>query len=394
MNTVHRQDMATLLAGVPSDNMAVFHRVRFPAHDPMAVIDLPGGDRVVILRDVEMERARGQVRADRFHVYEDFEPAGGLSGDRAIRAAQSVAECLRREGVKAVRSDRTLSLLYVDLLREAGIAVECDRDLGVLDRRAKTDDEVEVLRAATRMTEATIRMACETIAKAKADDDGVLLDPTRGFDEILTSERVKALIVAHIAEQGGLVEGPIVAGGPIGADCHHGGAGPLRTGEPVIIDVFPKHPNGYHGDCTRMVVHGEVPAEVARMHAVVAEAKAACIAAIRAGVTGDQAHAATVGVITGHGYRMGFPDGPIPYHGPPTGFCSMPHGTGHGLGLELKEPPLIDTGGPELIAGDAVTVEPGLYAPGLGGMRLEDLVIVREGGCENLNMLEEGLGWG
>ena len=390
--------VATLIAGVPSDNMAVFHRIRFSAHDPASLIVLPGGRRVVILRDVELERAKKTVAADSVHVYEDFAPDGGLSGDRAIRAAQATAECLKQEGVDRVVSDRSLALIYVDVLREAGIAVECDRDLGVLDRRAKSADEVEALRAATRMTEATIRMACETIASARADDDGVLLDPTRGFSEILTSERVMALIVAHTAEQGGLIEGPIVAGGPIGADCHHAGAGPLRTGEPVIVDVFPKHPNGYHGDCTRMVVHGEIPAEVRRMHDAVAEAKAASIAVLArgagAGITGEDAHQAVVDVLQKNGYKIGFPEGDVPHHGPPTGFCSMPHGTGHGLGLDLKEPPLLDFAGPTLVAGDSVTVEPGLYALGLGGVRLEDLVIVGPDGCENLNELQEGMVWG
>ena len=95
-----------------------------------------------------------------------------------------------------------------------------------------------------------------------------------------------------------------------------------------------------------------------------------------------------IGVIEDAGYAMG-----LPPEGASDGFCSMPHGTGHGLGSDLKEPPLLDLGGPELLVGDAVTVEHGLYMLGVGGMRLEDLVIVRDGGCENLNTLHEGLNW-
>src|SRR5690606_21701306 len=115
-------------------------------------------------------------------------------------------------------------------------------------------------------------------------------------------------IESRLAQRGFAAENSIVAPGPIGADCHHRGQGPLRTGQPIIIDVFPKdRSTGYHGDCTRMVVHGDIPAEVAAMHAAVARAKAAAIAATRAGVTGEAVHRAVIAVIEAAGYRMGFP---------------------------------------------------------------------------------------
>lgn len=381
---------ATLLAGVPSDNKAVFHRVRFGAHDPVSIIELPDASRVLIVRDVELERARKLPGFTEVHTYEHFTPDGGLSGDRPVRAAQSTAECLRRAGVSHVIADRTLALIYVDELRLAGIAVELDRDLGVRERRSKSAEEVAALREATRITERAIEMACTTIARARARRDGVLEHD--GAE--LTSERVMGMIIAQLARDGATTDGCIVAGGLIGADCHAHGNGPLRAGEAVIIDVFPRHlASGYHGDCTRMVVHGEAPAAIVRMHATVKAAKAAAIAAVRAGVTGEAVHRAAIAVIQREGYALGFPAGAIPTSGPPTGFCSMPHGTGHGLGLDLKEPPLLDFAGPPLVAGDAITVEPGLYAPGLGGIRLEDLVIVTDTSCENLNTLHEGLNW-
>ena len=383
----------TLIAGVPSDNMTLFHRIRFDAHDPAALIIKPDGTRLLILRDVELDVAKRDARADEIHAYEDFEPEGGLSADRPTRAAQAAAECLRRLGADHVIADGSLGLLFVDQLDRAGIGVELDPSLGIADRRAKTEEEVRALRDAQRVTEAAVRMACELIATAKVNGDGALTDPSRAGG-LLTSERVKALIISHLAENGALTAGPIVAGGPVGASCHNSGTGVLRTGEPVIIDVFPKHLlTGYCGDCTRVVIHGKVPGEVARMHDTVLKAKRAGIAATRADATGEDVHRAVVEVIEAAGYAMGFPKGHIPMEGPPTGECTMPHGTGHGIGLELKEPPLLDFGGPQLVVGDAVTVEPGLYAPGLGGIRIEDLVIVTEDGCENLNELPEGLEW-
>lgn len=379
---------ATLLSGVPAINKAVFHQIRFDAHDPASIIIGADGKRTLILRDVEVARAKRQARADEVFCYEDFEPSEGLSGDREIRAAQATAVCLRRMGVEKVTVDRTLPMLVFDALMRAGLGVTLDTDLGVKDRRRKDAQEVEALRAATRVTESAIRMACELIAGTAANKAGELLDPTRP-GEVLTAERVKALITAHLAERNAIGEHFIVAGGREGGDCHNGGTGVLRTSEAIIVDVFPKHlDSGYHGDCTRMVVHGAVPDAVRKMHTAVREAKAAGIAAIRAGVTGEAVHQATIGVLTRHGYRLGFPP-----EGAPESFCSMPHGTGHGLGLDLKEPPLLDFKGPELVVGDAVTVEPGLYSLETGGVRLEDLVIVTETGCENLNELPEGLEW-
>lgn len=379
-------------AGVPTILKAIYHAVRFAAHDPVIVIDLPGAsrmERVVILRDVELERAKRTVRADALHVYADFTPPAGLSADREIAAAQSAAECLRRRGVPRVRADRSLPLLFAHEMRLAGIEVECDAWTSVMARRAKSAEEVALLRKAQAVTEDAIRMACETIGAARARADGVLIDPTRPGDQALTSERVKSMIDVHLMERGFTNPGSIVAGGPIGADCHHAGAGELRTGEPIIIDVFPcDSASFYNGDCTRMVVNGRVPDAVAAMHAAVVEAKAAAISAIRAGVTGDRVHAAAVGVITRHGFGVGFDAVSAA-----SSKGGMPHGTGHGIGLDLKEPPLLDKGGPELVVGDAITVEPGLYKAGLGGLRIEDMVIVTRDGCETLNRLPEGLTW-
>ena len=381
-------DTTTLLSGVPSINKAVFHAIRFDAHDPASLIVSPDGKRTLVLRDVEVARAKKMARADEVYCYEDFDIPEGLSGDREVRAAQATAVCLRRMGVEKVVVDRSLPMIVFDACMRLGIGVSMDFDLGVKERRSKDAQEVAAMREATRVTESAIRMACETIAAAEVNGKGELLDPESSVTP-LTAERVKGMITGHLAERGCFGEHHIVAGGREGGDCHNGGTGVLRTGEPVIVDVFPKHlETGYHGDCTRMVVHGEIPDEVRKMHTAVKEAKAAGIGVIKAGVTGEAVHQAVIDVITAHGYEIGFPP-----EGAADSYCSMPHGTGHGLGLDLKEQPLLDFKGPEMVVGDAVTVEPGLYSLAVGGMRLEDLVIVGEDGCENLNELHEGLEW-
>ncbi|MEM1186380.1 MAG: M24 family metallopeptidase [Planctomycetota bacterium] len=381
---------AKLRSGAPLISKAVYHLVRLPLADPVSVIDLEDR-REVILRDVERARAKKLVKADAIHVYEDFEPEGGLSPDREIRSAQSVAEFLRRSGVSRVTGDRSVPLVVADAIRNTGIDLACDPMLGVAERRAKDANEVKALGEAQRITEDAMRLACETIAEANVDDNGVLVDDQ---SEAWTSERVRELIRLRLSDLGAAGDKCIVAGGPQGGDCHNEGTGLLRASEPIIVDIFPKHlTSGYHGDCTRTVVRGDVPPEVARMHATVVEAFEKSLAFLQAGVTGRSVHEAATAVITGAGYSLDFPEGDIPTEGPPTGFCSMPHGLGHGIGLDLKEPPLVDATGVELIEGDAVTIEPGLYAPGLGGVRVEDLLIVREDGWTNLNRLPMVLHW-
>ncbi|MGA1393946.1 MAG: M24 family metallopeptidase, partial [Phycisphaerales bacterium] len=295
---------------------------------------------------------------------------------------------LRRRGIAAVRGDRTLPLVFAEHLRQAGIAIEYDAVAGVAERRRKDAAEIEALRDAQRATERTMERACRTVARASAASDGTL----RHDGDPLTSERLRQIIDLMLLELGFDNPASIVAGGVQGGDCHDHGHGVLRTAEPVIIDIFPRSKSSlYNGDCTRTVVHGEVPETIARMHAAVIDAKRAAIAATRAGVTGEAVHRATLGEIRRHGFESGA----MPAADDPRGdsWIGMLHGTGHGIGLEVHEPPLLDFKGPELVAGDALTIEPGLYGRTIGGVRVEDLVIVTERGCENLNSIPEGLDW-
>ncbi|HZW10991.1 MAG TPA: M24 family metallopeptidase [Phycisphaerales bacterium] len=378
---------AILTAGVPAKNMILYREIRFLVGDPAALIEVESASpaRTLILREIEADRARRHARADAVFGYSDFAPPGGLSGDRETASAQGVVECLRRGDVTRVVADRSLPFIYAHHIQQAGIALEYDPDKGVLSRRAKDDQEIAHLAEAQRATEEVMERACRVVARAPAGRDGVLQ-----FDsEPLTAERLRAMIDIWLLQLGYASPGSIVAGGREGGDCHNFGTGPLRSGEPVIIDIFPQNKTTlYNGDCTRTVVHGDIPGEIARMHAAVVEAKAAAISATRAGVTGEHVHAATAHVIASRGYHMG-----LPPQGAPDTHTAMTHGTGHGIGLDVHEPPLLDTRGPALIPGDALTIEPGLYSIALGGVRVEDMVIVTESGCRNLNSLPEGLDW-
>ncbi|VAX40466.1 Aminopeptidase YpdF (MP-, MA-, MS-, AP-, NP-specific) [hydrothermal vent metagenome] len=383
----HHPHSASLTAGIPATNAILYHAIRFLVGDPAALIEIPGAhpSRLLILREIEMARARQHARADAVFGYSDFAPEGGLSGDRATASAQAVVECLRRHGITRVITDRSLPFIYAYHLQAADIAIDYDPDKGVLDRRTKDEQEIAHLAEAQRITEQVMERTCQLIACAPADAAGLL----QHEGETLTAERVQRLLDIWLLELGYANPGSIVACGREGGDCHNHGHGPLRTGQPVIVDIFPQNKTTlYNGDCTRVVVHGDIPDEIARYHAAVLDAKAAAIAATKAGTTGEAVHNETIRVITAHGYHMG-----LPADDAPDDFASMPHGTGHGIGIEVHEPPLLDVGGPELLVGDVLTIEPGLYAKALGGVRIEDMVVVTETGCTNLNTLHEGLDW-
>ena len=379
---------ALLFAGAPAVNMALYHRCRFLCGDPSVWMQIGPRERVFLVRDIEAGRAREFANADRVEIPSHVAPASGLASDRETATAQAAAELLRRCGVNRVISDRTLGLIYAEHLRLAGIGVEYNADLGVLERRTKDGGEIDHLHRCQRLTEQVIVRACETIAGATSTSDGTLtLDGAP-----LTSTRMRSHISVWLLELG--MTNPheaIVAGLPHTADCHHRGDGALRTGEAIIIDVFPRDPGSlYHGDCTRTVVHGEIPDPVRKMHSAVVEAKRAAVAAIKPGATCNNVHAATVRVIEQHGYRMGLPSTEDVERGE---YCTMPHGTGHGIGLDVHEPPLVDRNGPELMVGDCITIEPGLYGLPWGGVRIEDMIVVTEDGWQNLNEAPEGLTW-
>ena len=376
----------TVLAGIAANNATLFHRVRFLPPDSMVIVDFAEGKSILIVRDIEMDRARDLAKADEVRCAADFEPEGGLSGDRDTALAQAAAECLRRAGESKVIVDRSLPYLYAHFIQEAGLGIEYSENFGVQERRSKEDEEIEHLRHAQKITGEAMTFACRLIANANPDKEGVL----HHDGEVLTSERVRSMITMFLIERNfSNAHDSIVVTLPHVADCHHFGTGPLKVNLPVIVDIFPMdNATRYNGDMTRTVVCGEPSAELLKIHAAVREAKTAGCEALKPGTTGEAVHEATTAVIEKHGYSLVRGDARHDLDVP-----SMRHGTGHGIGLEVHEPILLDHGGGEIVPGEVFTVEPGLYSATHGGVRVEDMVVVTETGHEILSPVQEGLDW-
>ncbi|NND98042.1 MAG: aminopeptidase P family protein [Pirellulaceae bacterium] len=373
---------ATVLAGIAESNASLFRRLQVPLGDPGAWIEIRD-KKIALVRDLEMDRVRANSSADLVTCPAEHPPAGGLSADRETATAQAVAQFLIDAGVRDVQGDRSLPYIFAWHLQKAGLTVKYNDQLGVLDRRSKSDEEIEKLTRAQSVTEDVMRQICETIANSSAAADGTL----QHDGDTLTSQRVKSMAAIGFLQRGFTMgHGAIVATAPHVADCHHSGTGPLVTGVPVVVDLFPRDESSrYWGDCTRTVVHGQPNDIVKKMHAAVLAAKAASTARLTAGTLAGDVHQAGEDVLIQAGYPVS--------RGEITDEPSIQHGTGHGIGLDLHEPILLDHGGGAVLEGEVFTVEPGLYGRSCGGVRIEDMLVVTRGEPSNLNQLPDGLTW-
>jgi Xaa-Pro aminopeptidase len=287
--------------------------------------------------------------------------------------------CLRacREfGVESAVVPHTFPLELADYLRANGVDVQVDREFFAGRRRVKTEFELAGIRRAQRACEAAMDAARELLREAEAGNGTLTLD-----GEPLTCERIKMRVEQVFSEHGVAAEESIVSHGPQTAIGHDMGSGPIAPREPVVLDLFPRdRETGCYADMTRTFVVGEPPDELVEWHRLVKEALDRSIGAIKAGTDGRDLNRLVSDHFEGHGY--------------PTLLSKQPgevlmegffHSLGHGVGLEVHELPILGRlAGQELVAGDVVTIEPGLYRQGFGGCRLEDLVLVTEDGAENL----------
>ena len=338
------------------------------------------GDDVLVTSPLEIERARAQSKASRTLLLEEagYEESGPL-----VSYARLAARILRERALESARVSPRLQAGYLEALREAGLDIEVDRALFQTERRRKSAEEARFIEASQRAAEAAVVEVVSQLAQADIRDGTLWLD-----EKPLTSERLYARASLLLGEKGFTCPDMIIAGSPESAMPHFRGEGPIRAGAPVIIDIFPSsRTTHYHGDLTRTIVVGEVPDEIRRMHAAVLQALDAGIESIKAGVSGRDVHEGVCQVLVDRGYgttTKGFEG--------PEGGPKMNHSTGHGVGLDVHEEPALR--GPDentLMEGDVVTVEPGLYLPGLGGVRIEDTGMVTKDGFKNFTTLTRSL---
>ena len=333
------------------------------------------GDDLLVVSPLEIDRAREESRAA--SILEDR--------DAYIRDAwaQLGARMLRERGVTAIRVGPNLAAVHLEDLRAQGLEVEVDRDLFREERRHKSPEEAAAIEAAQQAAESAVVEVVRMLAGAEVRD-GILW--SNGGQ--LTSEKLYARAQLVLGEKGYTCPDMIIASSPGSAIPHYRGEGPIKANAPVIIDIFPtSRTTHFSGDLTRTVVVGEASEEVRKMHAAVLQALDAGVESIAAGVPAQDPHHTVCQVLVDRGYGTTTPG----YEGP-VGVARMNHSTGHGVGLEVHEdPPMRHTVTTPLADGDVVTVEPGLYLLGLGGVRVEDTGMVTANGFRNFTTLTRSL---
>jgi Xaa-Pro aminopeptidase len=288
-----------------------------------------------------------------------------------------LAHFLRKRGVKSTIVPANFPLGYARELDRHKIRLETTNGLFWPQREAKTNEEIKMMGRALRITEVGLARAVEVL-KASKPGPGQKL---RWNGKALTSEILRAEIDSAILHAGGLANGTIVAGGDQACDPHERGFGPLYANSLIILDIFPRDTKtGYFGDLTRTVVRGRASEAQRKLWETVKAGQALALRRIKAGVDGMTVHQAIQKLFQDRGYPTEVRKGQN------VGFF---HGTGHGLGLEIHEYPRLQ----KVILKDrqVVTVEPGLYYPGLGGVRLEDVVMVTKTGRKILSRFPKQL---
>lgn len=334
----------------------------------------------IVMSDLEIDRARKQAPHCKVLSFSDYQQKLRKKGIRSPSYAHIIAELLREKRLKKVFVPGNFPHGMAKNLHDLGIEVKVKEGGIFPEREFKTADEVKKISAALMMAEVGLAEGIQCIKRAKIGKDGKLFHN----NVPLTSEKVRAVIDIAIIQAGGIAAHTIVACGKQGCDPHERGSGVLKANVPIIIDVFPRsQKTGYFGDITRTVVRGRASEFVRRMYATVARGQEIAFEKLRHGVPGAEVHNAILDYFESEGFATG------KFKGRMQGFF---HGTGHGLGLEIHEPPRVSPSASDIMtAGHVVTVEPGLYYPSIGGVRLEDVAYIKKDGVRNLTKFEKVL---
>jgi Xaa-Pro aminopeptidase len=346
--------------------------------DPFIYLNF-GGRPLLVMSDLEIDRARAQAPHCRVASLSACQQKLRREGVKSPGFARVIRQILREKKIRRAVVPDTFPLGLARELKKLGVKL---KPLAAVfpKREIKSADEVRKISAALTMAEVGMAEGMEVLRRSKIGRNRKLV--YHGLP--LTSERLRSVIDCAILQACGLAANTIVAGGRQACDPHERGHGLLRANEPIIIDIFPRsQKTGYFGDITRTVVRGRANEAVKKLYDTVWRGQKIGFEKIRANTPTADVHKAVQNFFVQQGYKTGRRDGRM------EGFF---HGTGHGLGLDIHEAPRMGaTSAGKLRPGHVVTVEPGLYYPEIGGVRLEDVALVTGNGAKNLTRFEKVL---
>jgi Xaa-Pro aminopeptidase len=363
------EPLALLIVAASEADSNLYYATRFLAPDSFVFLQVDGR-KVLLMSDLEIDRARAQARVAEVLSLSEYE---GKARQRwyAPHLMETVSLFLEAYGVRSVTVPSTFPLEHADRLREREIRVTAKADPFFPERLLKAEEEIAAIELTQRHTETALEAALDVLRESEIGGEYVYW---RG--QVLTSEDLKKVINVSLMENECIAQHTIVASGADGVDPHNQGSGPIRAHQSIVFDIFPRSSQSrYFADMTRTVVKGTASDDLKRMYEAVRAAQERGIELVRDGAPGQAIHAEVTRTMEARGFQSGVVDGRN------QGFF---HGTGHGIGLDIHEPPRISKVDHPLRAGQVVTVEPGLYYPRWGAVRIEDLVVVEPDGCRNL----------
>lgn len=359
-----------LIIASPERDANMFYATRFHAPDPFVFLRLRGR-KIVLVSDLEIGRARDEAEVHRVLSLTRLQKKLKDAGVRKPTLSHIVAAVCRKARVRrlAVPSDFPYGAALA--LRRRGLRLFVKPDPFFEKRVVKRPDEIRAIQQAQRATEEAVERAIHVIRRSKIRGNRLYYD-----GEVVSSESIRRVINVSLMENECVASDTIVACGRDGCDPHCVGSGPFRPYQTIIMDVFPRSTRTrYFADMTRTIVKGRASEAQKRLYAAVLQGQEYAFERIQDGTDGKKLHQGIVELFEKLGYKTG------PKNGKMVGFF---HGTGHGVGIDIHEAPSIGIRGTTLASGHVVTVEPGLYYPEIGGVRLEDMVVVEKNGCRNL----------
>ncbi len=371
-----KNKVTRLIVAASEHDPDMLYATRFFAPDAFIFLE-ENGKRTLVLSDLEIDRARKQATADEFVSYSALEREVQGKQKKAPAYEKVLSHFLRKRGVRSALVPANFPLGFAQELAASRIHLRTTNGLFWPEREAKSDEELKLMRRALSITESGLARAMEVLTASKPGAGKKL----SWSGKTLTSEILRAEIDSAILRAGGLPANTIVAGGDQACDPHERGSGPLKADSLIILDIFPRDAkSGYFGDMTRTVVRGRANEYQRRLWATVRDGQAVALKKMKPGVDGLKLHNEVKQLFTDRGFPTEV------RNGRQVGFF---HGTGHGLGLEIHEFPRFQK--TVFKPGQVLTVEPGLYYPGIGGARLEDVVVLTASGTRMLSRFEKRL---
>jgi Xaa-Pro aminopeptidase len=361
---------AILIVAASERDANLYYATRFLAPDSFVFIQT-ATQKMLLMSDLEIDRAKQQATVDLVLSYSTYDKKLKDCGVTEPKGADVIKAVLDEFGITDLIVPTNFGVDLADALRERGFRISTRKEPFYPGRAIKSREEVDSVLQTMRATEEAIGHAVEVI-RASDIHQGQLYYEGR----VLTSEFIKKLINVKLMENDCIAQHTIVACGDDACDPHNEGSGPFLAHQPIVMDVFPKSSKtGYYADITRTVVRGKPSDALRRVYDTVLQGQELGLQMVQASASGKAIHTAINDLFEKAGYKTGVVDERM------QGFF---HGTGHGVGLEIHEPPRISRVDDTLQPGHVVTVEPGLYYLGVGGVRIEDTVLVTSDGCENL----------